>query len=491
MYILKNACLNMIRRKGKNILIGIIITIITISSCISLTINKSGKTLVDSYKKASPLEVSFELNPMDLRQASDNDKTNFKTLDVDLVKTIGNSNLLSDYFYTLEVSMSSNQIEAVDFEKLEIPNNNIEPIKDFKDNKFNMNIGNYRFTSYSNFSYLEEFLNGTKKIIEGEFIDNDSDEKQIIISEDLSKENNLAIKDTIKFYHPTNEKKTYKFTIVGIYKDTSSIEDNSFMGLPAMNSRNQIYTNLTSINKIINDNEETVETGYKKMTNSNGLSAKFILKDDANLDSFLNEAKEKGLSNYYNAKTNEEEIVASLKPIQNISNFSFVFLVVILIVGAIILAVLNIINIKDRKYEIGILRAIGMSKSKVTIQLIGEIFLVALISLVLGTTIGTLSSQKVTNIMLQKEVTAYQKKQNNIENNFGGNPNFGTRPGNNPLDKVINNNTNYIDSLTVSTDLTTVTELFLVSLLLTLISGIIAVSFVNKYEPNKILQDRT
>ena len=46
MYILKNALLNMTRRKGKNILIGIIITIITISSCISLTINKSGNLAI-------------------------------------------------------------------------------------------------------------------------------------------------------------------------------------------------------------------------------------------------------------------------------------------------------------------------------------------------------------------------------------------------------------------------------------------------------------
>lgn len=489
MYILKNACLNMIRQKGKNILIGIIIAIITISCCISLTINKSGSILIDSYKKSSPLEVTFELNPMDLREASDEDKTNFKLLDVELVKKLGNSNLLSDYFYTLEANMSSNQIDPVDFEKLEMPNNN-EPRKNIKDNKGNMNMGNFRFTSYSNFSYLDDFVNGTKKITTGSFIDNDSTEKQIIISEDLSKENDLSVGDEIKFYYPEDESKTYKFKVVGIYKDTSSIEENNFMNISAMNSRNQIYTNLTSINKIIDNNEEEVETGYKRMMNSNGLTAKFILKNDANLDNFITEAKEKGLSTYYSARDNEKEILASLKPIQNISDFSFVFLVVILIVASIIIAVLNIINIRDRKYEIGILRAIGMSKTKVTLQLISETFLVAIISLMIGTLVGTLSSQKVTNMMLKREITSYQEKQNNIEDNFGGRPNFASRPDNNFLDKVANN-TNYIDSLTVSTDITTIVKLFLVSLLLTLISGIIASSFVTKYEPNKILQDRT
>ena len=490
MYILKNALLNIKRKKGKNILIGIIITIITISSCISLTINKSGKLLVDSYKEKTPLEVSFQLNPMNLKEASDEDKENFKALDIELVNSIGKSSLVKDYYYSLEVSMSSSQIEAIDYSKLEISdsNNNFKP----KDNKKITNMGDFRFTSYSDFSYLNDFINGTKKIIEGEFIDNDSDIKQVIISEDLSKENDLTVGDTIKFYYPDDEEAIYNFTVVGIFSDTSSVEDNSFMEISAMNSRNQIYVNLSAINEIVEDNQEEVETGYKQMI-SNGLTARFILNDPSDLNAFNEEAKSLGLNDYYNAITNEEEILTSLKPIQNITDFSFVFLIVILVVGAIILTIINVINIRDRKYEIGVLRAIGMSKFNVTLQFVLEIFIIALVSLVIGTTTGTLSSQFVTNMMLKNEISSYQQEQTAVQENFGNRGNFGSKPGNvnNTLDKIINaKNANYIDSLTVSTDMTTILQLFLVSLALTMISGVIAVSFVNKYEPNKILQNR-
>ena len=51
-------------------------------------------------------------------------------------------------------------------------------------------------------------------------------------------------------------------------------------------------------------------------------------------------------------------------------------------------------------------------------------------------------------------------------------------------------NVNYVDSLKVNMDFITILQLFLVSLFLTVISGLVSVAFVNKYEPNKILQNR-
>ena len=55
---------------------------------------------------------------------------------------------------------------------------------------------------------------------------------------------------------------------------------------------------------------------------------------------------------------------------------------------------------------------------------------------------------------------------------------------------MIDPNQDYVDFLIVKTDLVTIIELFGISLLLTIVSGTVAVMFVNKYEPNKILQNR-
>jgi len=44
--------------------------------------------------------------------------------------------------------------------------------------------------------------------------------------------------------------------------------------------------------------------------------------------------------------------------------------------------------------------------------------------------------------------------------------------------------------MSVHIDIKTILELFGLSLLLTIVSGMISMRFVNQYEPNKILQNR-
>ena len=491
MYIIKNAWKSIVRGKGRNILIGIIITMVTIASCVALAINKSGSTLVNSYKSSNPLEISFQLDPSSLRNATDEEKEAFESLTVDMIKDYGNSTLVSDYYYTLESSLNSSDIEAIDYSTLEM-NNNDEDSNRPDNSKMKMNTGDFRITAYSDFSYLEDFISGTKKITEGSMIEKDNEDNSIVISKDLQEENDIKLNDTITFYDPEDEDKTYEFKVVGIYEDNSNVEENSFAGMNSMNSRNQLYTNLTSLNKILENKDEEESTTSKRMMSRNGLSAKFYLKNNSDLSKYEDEVREKGLSTYYSITTNEDEATENLKPIENISNFSITFLVVILIVGATVLVIINMINIRERKYEIGVLRAIGMSKLKVTLQLISEIFIVSMISLVIGTTIGTLLSQPTANMMLKNEIDSYTKEASNIQNNFGnGNfdrPSMGNRD--NPI-KEMTTKTNYIDSLKVSIDIITVLELMLVSISLTIISGFVSVSFVNKYEPNKILQNRT
>jgi putative ABC transport system permease protein len=227
------------------------------------------------------------------------------------------------------------------------------------------------------------------------------------------------------------------------------------------------------------------------------ISSKFYVKYE-NIDSFTEGVKNLGISDFYKINTNEHEITSSLEPIKSISNFSLTFLFVILIVGAVVLTIINLFNIRERKYEIGVLRAIGMSKIKVTMQLVSEIFAVALVTLIIGTSVGTALAQPVSNYMLSSEIKSYQNKQDDIRKNFGG-QGFARSgfSGNSSESRTNyrNNNTNsntesYVTSLKVHTDFTTIIELFGVSLILTIISGVTAVTFVNKYEPNRILQNR-
>lgn len=497
MYLFKNAFKNTIRNKGKNILIGVIITTITICTCIGLSIHKAASNLVDTYIKKNPLEVSFQLDMSTLRNAEDSEKSSFNGLTVDDVKKYADSDLVKDYYYILETSINGENIEAVEDNERPTEENIEKPIDEenennnFKREKME-SIGDFRITAYSNFAYLKDFSSGDKKIAQGEMIDGSSEENEIVISNALAEKNNLEIGSSVILCLTNDESVQFTYQVVGIYEDNTDSSSSNFMQMSALNSSNQIYANLANVEEILNKAGTNNDT--TKLVANNGLQAKFYLNHDDDLEEFEKEAKEKGLSDYYSATTNEEEILATLKPIQNLSTFASNFFIVIIVIGIIVLAVINFLNIRDRKYEIGVLRAIGMSKFKVTSQLVLEVFFVSIISLVLGTGIGTLISQPTTNKMLEKEIQSYQEETTNMEENFGRggferpsenmNSNF---KGNM---KKQNQTVDYVDSLKVKINITTILQLFAISILLTSTSAFVASLVINKYSPNKILQNR-
>ena len=50
--------------------------------------------------------------------------------------------------------------------------------------------------------------------------------------------------------------------------------------------------------------------------------------------------------------------------VDNVKIFATTFLIITLIIGGVVLVVINMINIRERRYEIGVLRTVGMKKSK-------------------------------------------------------------------------------------------------------------------------------
>lgn len=493
MYILKNAWRNVLRFKGRNILIGIIITIITISACVALSIKNSSNTLIESYKDSNDLSVSFTLNPMNLKDATEEEKEEFESLTIDSIEKYGDSDYVKSYYYTLELSANSDDVEAVDYSELKMDDSKTASTNapEMPNDEKRGSSGDFRITAYSNVSYLDDFVSGTKKIREGSMITNDSS-MEIVISEDLADENDLKLGDSVSFTNASDEDDSQTFKITGIYEDTTDVNGNSFGG-NMMNSRNQIYTSISSIQKYNLETDADTEN-TKKMMNSNGLTAEFYLKDKDDVEEYEKEVRSKGLSDYYTLTTNEDEITQTLKPIQNLTSFSITFLIVTLVVGGIILTIINVLNIRERKYEMGVLRAIGMSKVKVTLQLLIETLIISMISFIVGLLVGILLSQPVTNKMLKSEIESYQTESTNVKENFGG-ENFkgGNSEGGPRNNKTLNNvmnNTNFVSSLDVKTNGLTIVYIFLITIGLTSITGVIAVTFINKCEPNRILQNR-
>jgi len=175
----------------------------------------------------------------------------------------------------------------------------------------------------------------------------------------------------------------------------------------------------------------------------------FYLRSPDLLYAFEAELREKGLPDDWVVFRDEANYRRMIAPIENLQDVSFTFLLVVLLFGAAIMALLSVIAIRERKYEIGVLRAIGMKKKKVALCLWVETVAITCICFVFGIIVGTILASPVSNAL------------------WTG-------------DGQINITLNIITAL----------QIFGVSLLLATIAGTVSVSRITKYEPIKILMER-
>lgn len=109
MYILKNSLVSIIRNKGRNILIGIIILTIACSSTVTLAIRNTADRLVKDYEEAHDIiaNISFDRKEVtgnfkggeDARKENIEAFNNIESFTIDDIKNYGNSEYLKGYYY--------------------------------------------------------------------------------------------------------------------------------------------------------------------------------------------------------------------------------------------------------------------------------------------------------------------------------------------------------------------------------------------------------
>ena len=211
-------------------------------------------------------------------------------------------------------------------------------------------------------------------------------------------------------------------------------------------------------------------------------------------EAFEKEARKLGLDDTYVITSADiASFENSMTPLNTLSTIAGYFLLVILIIGAIILVVLNIFNVRERKYEIGVLTAMGMKKGKVALQFLTEIFVITLAAIIIGTGVGAASSVPVTNALLENQVASQTAQSEQIEQNFGRGQGDQMSPDNGKKFtdmRGMNQETDYVSEISSAMNLTVILQLFAIGLILTLIASAVSMLFVMRYDPLKILANR-
>lgn len=213
-------------------------------------------------------------------------------------------------------------------------------------------------------------LNGTAsslKITSGTVIDGLKDTNNAMISTSLAKKNGLKIGDTFTAYAKT-------LTVVAIYDSGSeSGNNNIIVSLPTL----------------------------QRLTSQNGDVTKAIASVDSldSLASVTSTIKNK-LGSSADVTSSAEQAGQALQPLASVKNVSLYSLIGAVIAGGIIILMTMIMIVRERRREIGILKAIGGSSSRIIFQFISEALTLTTLGAVVGLAIGIVGGNPVTSTLV-------------------------------------------------------------------------------------------
>lgn len=424
MYIIKNAFINLFRNRGRNVMMGIIIFIVIVLSGTSIIIHSTAKAIIEDYKNRFGSEVSLNV--------IENQKKD--VIEPDKLLAFGDSKYLLNKLYIAKIAYVPKNLIAVNDDGSLKQNNS-----DYLTPK-----GYLISTSRDNIN--DDFKNGIKIIVSGKMFENDN---EVLISKTFAELNQLNVDDQIELSSISpDEALTVKLKVSGIYEDISVKASNA--GLALNDSDNEIYTSFTTL---------TSSALYQQ---HGLLEATFYLKKPQFLNQFKEELIAKGLPANYDVSTDEKGYEQIMKPVQSLANMSSLFTISSLVIGSILIILLSMYAIRERKYEVGVLRAMGMKKKSVAIGLISEMVIITLICLLLGLAATSLSSKYANELLLKQQIEISEQLKEDTS-----------------LNKV-----------EAKLDVNTAGNIVGVSILLGVISTIGTIIYITRFEPRKILSER-
>ena len=405
MYIIKNSIKNIIKNWGRYILFGLLIVILLITGLISLKTYYSADTTINRLKQTLSSTYS-------IAQAGNNSSiVNSKTKLNEKIKIASFDEV--DY-YNIKQASYYFRVSTPYFEtdtKFKVNNKDIDLIE---------NDYNPRFSAFGQGSiYIIGYNEKSMNIFSG-FMDDDilfsgrmyENDNECVILKSLYDINNyngnpINIGDEIEFYTfdtDTNEPVLINYKIVGILHDDKVLDD-MFLRIEkrtAYHGITFIYTSMESAARfdstlvypaVFNSEEGTFYEFY-------GHEFHITLKSPDLTEQFLekvydferddeNNPKYTAIKLYYYS----DEIIEPLERTKNYNN------ILILTTGTVFFAVMVIMTfaiMNERKYDIGVLRSIGMSKPKLILNFISEIFIFMLAVCAIGLTAGYFISENIT-----------------------------------------------------------------------------------------------
>lgn len=594
MFVLKNAWRSVVRNAGRNILIVIIVAVIAAAATIGLAIRNAAQVARDTGLSSTTVTATIAVDRDQMMSGAMQSSTSDGKPDKNAMREAldQNSLSLSDYkkyakassvpvttYYTETTSVNGTD----DFQPVETTTSNSER-SDSSDSSSSdsvdsrnggdapsgqngqsgqnaqgshggfggMTSGDFSLVGFSSDTAVSNASNGSFTMVKGKVFGYGTDsDGQVIIPQALATFNGLKVGSTITVEDLSGSDTTYTLTVAGIYKNDSSTDTGSHgpMGGTSSDPDNAIYTSVSTLKKLglstesaaassDSDSSDSADSDSATQTSASRtqLSFSYVLGSKDDYETFASDVKKAGLDSTHKVSSADvENYESSLVPLDNLAKFALTLLIIVLVVGAAVLIVINLFNIRERKYEIGVLTAIGITKAKVVAQFVIELLIVTMAGIAIGVAGGAAASVPVSNQLLAQQVSSQESQASSRQAQFGRNADMPGAPGQNSqggqggqstdsglsgqsgqsgqsTDNQSNqsNQSNqpsapsgkgdargfgkaveYVSTINATVNFKIIGELVLIGIALTLISALVGVVAIIRYEPLQILADRS
>ncbi|MEX0380416.1 ABC transporter permease [Leuconostoc sp. MS02] len=263
----------------------------------------------------------------------------------------------------------------------------------------NESTGDISLSGVSTTAAESNFKSKSDTIMSGRGITSaDKNTHNVVIESELATSNSMKVGDTITVKTTDDREKSYSLKVVGIYR-AKTVSSQSGQGGPSRPGMNQ-------------DPANTMYSSYTLAGTINGdttsvNSVVYTLTDSSEEKSFM-KATKKLISSNFSLTSSSETYALLMKPMKNVQSFANKIVWVIGIAGTIILALITVLMIRERRHEIGVLMSLGESKFKIVLQLFSELFAILVVSLIIASVAGNFVSNAVGKQLVSQQITATQ-----------------------------------------------------------------------------------
>lgn len=500
-------------KKGRTGLLILVTSAILIFVLAGLTIKNAANSAVESAKSKAGATVTLSVNreammkafKPDSENSSDNsessddssdDSSAVTSVDLATAKSIAEKDDVASYLFTTTTTATAGDgISAISTSSSsDDTNDSASTDSNQPDRGGMMASGDFTITGVNSTDYVADFTSGTSEIKKGVGITNDTADKSAVISSDLADENDLSVGDTFTVSTTVDDAETsYTLTVVGIY-DNSSTATTAQMMSNASNPQNNIYTNLTTANTMKGETD-TLD------------SAVYTLSNPKNMDTFVKEIKSDIDTDSYSVTSSDEIYEQMLSPLNNISSIAQNIVILVAVAGAVILTLIVILSIRERRYEIGVLMSLGENRLKIIGQFFTELLMVTVVSLVIASFAGNFVGNALGNQLLSSSTSTEQTTQNagpgaggpgqdtkssdsNTDTNSNQKPSAPGNGGGRGMGNMVamaTSSSQEIDDLDIKLTGTDVAKLGGIALLISFVSTILASIGIIRMKPKDIL----